>query len=213
MFSNAPRLFVSASVALTLLLSLGSPTHASFVVNVIESGGDVVATGSGTLDLTDLIFDQFASPGRFIIPAQAEVSLGALGTGQGTIWDQSGQPPVGISGPSSFGHGTGPDSPTSGTGDIVGLEISSGRLGLAVPQGYVSGSQLNSSDAWSGATFSSLGLTPGTYVWTWGSGADADFFTMNIGASSVPEPASLMMLGTGSLAILGFARRRRRASA
>ena len=50
MFSNAPRLFVSASVALTLLLSLGSPTHAGFVVNVIESGGDVVATGSGTLD-------------------------------------------------------------------------------------------------------------------------------------------------------------------
>ncbi len=64
-----------------------------------------------------------------------------------------------------------------------------------------------------GATFSSLGLTPGTYIWTWGSGADADSFTMNIGVSSVPEPASLMMLGTGSLAILGFARRRRRASA
>jgi PEP-CTERM motif len=201
MFSNAPRLFVSASVALSLLLSLGSPTHAGFVVNVTESGGNVVATGSGTLDTADLsIYFYGGGPlSSYINPV-----AGQLYVGGGTYDDY-----YGISGPSSFGQG-GFHPASSDTGDSVG-EIAG--YYLVVPQGYVSGSMLNDTATWSGQTFSSLGLTPGTYSWTWGTGANADSFTMNIGVSSVPEPGSLMMLGTGSLAILGFARRRRRALA
>ena len=66
-----------------------------------------------------------------------------------------------------------------------------------MPQYYVSGSVLSASDTWSGQTFASLGLTPGTYTWTWGSGADADFFTMNIEGSAVPEPSSLLLASSG----------------
>jgi hypothetical protein len=65
-------------------------------------------------------------------------------------------------------------------------------------------------DTWDGATFSSLGLTPGSYEWTWGSGATADTFTLDIEAPA-PEPASLTLLGAGLIGLilhLLFLRRR-----
>ena len=39
-------------------------------------------------------------------------------------------------------------------------------------------------------------MTPGSYKWTWGSGADADFFQLDIveGAAAVPEPSSILLL-------------------
>ena len=40
--------------------------------------------------------------------------------------------------------------------------------GLWVPQGYVSGGALSDSMTYNNATFASLGLTLGTYVWSWG---------------------------------------------
>ena len=53
-----------------------------------------------------------------------------------------------------------------------------------MPIGYVSGSALSDTGAtWDNQTFRSLDVTPGTYKWTWGSGANADSFTLNIGAA------------------------------
>ena len=55
---------------------------------------------------------------------------------------------------------------------------------LIVPRGYVSGTFLSDSATYSDATFATLGVTPGTYVWTWGSGANQNF-TLKI---PVPPP-------------------------
>jgi hypothetical protein len=66
----------------------------------------------------------------------------------------------GISGPTSFGSGN--TSFTIGGGDTVC--ISGAFKTLFVPQGYVSG-PLSSSVTWDNASFASLGVTPGTYVW------------------------------------------------
>ena len=101
--------------------------------------------------------------------------------------------------------------PTAGSGGIVGLgtfDEASGGV-VAVPQGYVSGTPLGTSTAtFSNATISSLGLTPGAYVWTWGDGATADSFTLDISsvgaAAPAPEPATwaMMVLGLVGLALL-----------
>jgi MYXO-CTERM domain-containing protein len=78
--------------------------------------------------------------------------------------------------------------------------------------GYASNTLLVDSSTYANQTFSSLGVTPGTYVWTWGTGADQDSFTLIIrGAVPVPEPSALSQLGVGfaGLALAAVWRRRR----
>ena len=55
------------------------------------------------------------------------------------------------------------------------------------------GHPLSSSATWDSKNFSTLGLTPDTYVWTWGAapGASDDSFTLNI---AVPEPSSIALI-------------------
>ena len=80
-------------------------------------------------------------------------------------------------------------SASSGSGDMVG--IATGRVefteSFSVFQaGYVSGTALSGSATYSGATLATLGVTPGTYVWKWGTGANQNF-TLQI---KTPGPAS-----------------------
>ena len=81
--------------------------------------------------------------------------------------------------------------------------------------GYGSRNPLQDTSTYLNQTFSSLGVTPGTYVWTWGTGAHADSFTLQIGpaATAAPEPATLTQLATGALGLLGYGWRRRRLAA
>ena len=99
-----------------------------------------------------------------------------------------------------MGSGAATDANT-GTGDLISLNGSLHDLG--VPVGYASGSPLPVSTAiWDGASIASLGLTPGTYNYTWGTGSTADFFTVNvISQAAVPEPASLWLVLIGSVGI------------
>ena len=188
---------------LSLALSFCSiSARAGYTVHVTESGGNVIAQGSGTLDVKDLTL---VSGGQFpptfnpsLDPQTGEMIFGSTDTGYKYDRRQGS-----IAGPSGFGPG-GLHTADQGSGDYTGL------LGgdLIVPYAYQSGSSLFASASWQGATFSSLGLTPGTYTWTWGTGEHADFLTLKIGDGTVPEPASLLMMGMGLVGVASFARRR-----
>jgi hypothetical protein len=70
-------------------------------------------------------------------------------------------------GPASFGAG-GPTNASSNSGVIFGVEAQNPLgPGIDVPFNHVSGSALSGSSTFDGQTFASLGLTPGTYVYTW----------------------------------------------
>ena len=76
-----------------------------------------------------------------------------------------------------------------------------------MPTGYVSGTALSDSMTFNNATFASLGVTPGTYVWSWGAGANQNF-TLIIGGAGVPDGGSpVSLLGFGLLGLVGLRRR------
>jgi hypothetical protein len=76
-----------------------------------------------------------------------------------------------------------------------------------VPAGYVSDTALSDTATYNGATFATLGVTPGTYKWTWGTGAANQNFTLQI---AVPEPSTwaMMLAGFAGLALAGYRSRR-----
>lgn len=188
--------------AATLIgLGLAAPVaQASYLVTVEQVGSNVVASGSGTIDLTGLTFDGGFASG----PAALDPSIGYINTGPTTSVGLDAY--TGFTGPTSFGSG-GFTGASSGTGDSVEIIGSSGTYGvplLWVPSGYVSGSALSDNSTYDSATFSSLGLTPGTYEWTWGIGANQNF-TLQIEAT--PEPSSLLLFASALLAGLWLGRK------
>jgi hypothetical protein len=195
------------SVALTALavIALGAnrSAKAAFIVDLDQVGLNVVATGNGTINLTGLQKDSSLS--GVTVSGQIQPNEGT------TIVSSIAAKPAdyyqGFTGPLTFG--TGMDTgPSSGTGDLVGLGHSDDLID--VPEGYVSGGFLSGTSTYNNQTISSLGVIPGTYTWTWGRGANADSFTLQVNsATAVPEPASFAILGT-ALAGFGLIRGRRR---
>jgi hypothetical protein len=84
--------------------------------------------------------------------------------------------------------------------------INSGALIL--PVGYVSGTALSDTSTYNSASFSSLGVTPGIYEWTWGTGANQNF-TLDAVAPAVPDSGSTFgLLSLSVVALLGATRLR-----
>ncbi len=177
---------VAAAFAVACAL-LPRPADAGLIITIDQVGPDVVAsTPGGSLNTTSLFFVQSGTLGPYVWPVFAEVFLGAPGG-----FDQYGN----ITGPGSWGPPSSPTDADAGSGPLIG--VSSGRW-LVVPAGYISGTALAASTAtFSSATIASLGLTPGSYEYTWGSGASADFLTVNI----VPEPTTGALLALGVLVL------------
>jgi protein with PEP-CTERM/exosortase system signal len=174
-------------------------TVQAYTVTLEQVGSNVVANGSGAINLTGLTFITSGDNNPGI-----QAPLGLIGTGPfATIVDFY----QGFTGPTSFGSG-GVFSPNTASGDFVG--ISGVGLQLSVPLNYVSGAALSDSMTFNNATFASLGLTPGTYVWTWGTGLANQNFTLIIPGAVVPDGGSTVsLLG---FALLGLAALRRKLS-
>lgn len=208
-FSKGNKVLKSiAGFATTIFLS--GMANAAYVVTVQPSGKNVVANGMGSLNITGLTRDSNfdGSSTVFIEPSAATL---LTGTGQNfKSYD------VTTNGPQNFGTNFGPFNGT-GTGDSV--YFNSGRI-IGVPVAYSSGSLLNSTALFSNQTFASLGLTVGAYVYSFGSGLNADTFTIRVDPTplapttpiaAVPEPATGAMMIGGFGLIVGAMRRRRKA--
>jgi hypothetical protein len=170
-----------------------SITPSGFTITIVESGSDVVMSASGSLNINDLILvESGAGPygGGGIGPSTATYLMGTTGV---TFDNYSGF----TTNPTSFGSGSGGGSTTS-SGDVFGV-ITQGvpPYLLVVPNGYTSGTAISSTQTFASASFTSLGLTPGTYTYTWGSGGNADSINVTIGGAGVtPTPTATSVTPT-----------------
>ena len=172
-----------AAIGVAMLIGSGlsaPPAQAVYIVTVQQVGSNVVATGSGTLDLTGLTFvERVNSSSGDIHPSIALLYTGPTISGPVDFY-------FGLTGPTKFGSG-GEIFANSGSGQPVGLTNFAAAGDLVVPAGYASGSALSDTTTWDNQTFTTLGVTPGTYEWTWGSGANQNF-TLDIETVAVPAP-------------------------
>jgi hypothetical protein len=199
-----PILATTLAIVLTWLLSV-RPAQAGYTVTVQQVGPDVVATGSGPLDLAGL--SNLGGSGLGLASsAQIGPDSGTIVTGPTRTTNDKYTGTV--VGPTNFGIG-GLTFASSGSGDRVGITALPGFV-LRVPTGYVSGTALSDSATYIGKTFATLGVTPGTYVWTWGPGANQNF-TLDVVAVAVSgTPPGLLLnistrgrVGTGNDVLIG----------
>ena len=195
--------FVAFLTCFVACQSIPARAIADITITIQDVGANVVAMGGGTINTTALTD---TGPTHSVSAADVHASDGDLTFGPGTssgadFW-------IGITGPSAWGSGGHISATTTTTTiiDINGSEESSPFL--ALPTGYTSGAHLSGTDTWTGQSISSLGLTPGTYAYTWGSGASADFFTVIVAAEStaVPEPTTLWLAVIGCVAFIAHGR-------
>lgn len=193
MTTTKTHLSLTSALLITVLALCGEAKCAA-IMTVFESGQDVVVLGSGSLNLSGLIF--LGADANYSLSGFFNGGAAALLIGKGgyAIYE-------GCSGPSSFGQvqlATANDS----LGDLFGI----GARGNAiiVPFSYSSGAPLLATSTWKASSITSLGLTPGLYTYMWNTGLVNETLTVNI----VPEPSSFCVMGSLLVvAVLGRSRR------
>jgi hypothetical protein len=173
-----------------------------FSVQFYESGSDVILSFAGQLDLTGLDYVQEFS----VNGGGVNVLEGVFGIGPLEVLDVSLYTGATFTYPSNFGPGGGgPSGPSEGTGNNFG--VFNGILPeqtIAVPTGYVSGEYIEGTTTLSGVTLSSLGMTEGTYNYSWGLG-EGQSFELIIGGVSPTTTTTTTTTGvtTGNYLLIG----------
>lgn len=176
---------------LVALASMHTVAHADVIISFQEVGSDVVASFSGNVDLTGAtqVASALSANFTFVVPAAPAAFFfrSSIATYDGWFFSSAAMP--------SFGQGTGVQGNFNlTTGGLVGVDGSSGTgTEIMLASGYTSGSPFAGTGTFENATFSSLGITPGTYTWTAGNN------NMTITTQAVPEPA------TSAMALVGLA--------
>jgi hypothetical protein len=174
-----PTLATMLAIVLVWLVSVRPAQAGGYTVTLQQVGPNVVATGSGAINLTGLTFSQSTSLDPGIHPSfgSGPIFQGcSISTGptSSSVDSYIGGP----GGPISFGSKNFIFPSISGSGDMVGISVAPfwfEGFHLSVPKGYVSGTALSDMAIYSGETFATLGVAPGTYVWKWGNGANQNF--------------------------------------
>src|SRR5215831_8237540 len=138
---------IRCSLMFTAVAALLVQPAQAYTVTLKQMGSNVVATGSGAINLTGLTFFGLTDLSSLMEASLGQINAGQLGLAAGY---------TGFTGPTSFGSG-GLFFANAGSGDLVGI---SGAPHFSefifVPAGYVSGNALSSSATWNNATFASL---------------------------------------------------------
>ena len=172
-------------------LLVAGRSYAAVTVNISESGSSVTVNATGTLSTSGLTYIGSATCNFLMDPSSGRLEVGP----NVTFCDIYG----GASSLNSFGTGAASGPPDSGA-DYLGTFGGS----VYVPFSFTTGGAINATSTFLNSSFSSLGLTEGTYTVTW----SGDSITLIVGSgippSAVPtlsEWAQLML----ALMVIGVA--------
>jgi hypothetical protein len=141
------------------------------IVTILEVGSDVIMSGSGSLNVTGLIEGSVQTAGGI----NGTLGYWVIGQTNPFFARKFFGNNLNVY-PNSFGSGY--TAPTSYSGDTFGIQDGSIGKDIILPLGYTSGSPLSGTATFANKTISSMGLTPGTYLYDWGS----DSITLQIGS-------------------------------
>ena len=190
-------------IAGTLLPGLSA--KAVITLTFEQIGNDVAIRGSGKANLSALTLDTSSDTFQNVL-THDQAYAGASPFEAGSVDLYRGT----ISGPASFSSNTDlteePDSLTS-SGPIFG--IMAFRPRVVLPKGYVSNTEISGISVIKNVSISSLGLTPGSFEWTWGDAGTGTFDPINLiipANEGVPGPLPI----AGAAVMLGWCRKMRR---
>ena len=184
----------------TAVAALSVQTAQAYTITLEQMGANVVATGSGAINLTGVTLF-----GGVIQSIGVQGNPAFIRTGGSRDPFVSGY--MGFTGPASIGPGTQLIGVNHTSGDPVGVDTVPNNSFILVPEFYVSGTALSSSATWNNATFASLGVTPGTYVWSWGTGLPNQNFTLIIGGAVPDGGSTVFLLGCALLGLTALRRK------
>jgi hypothetical protein len=198
---------LTLSAACVLLCATVTANASPYVVTLEQVGSNVVATGGGDIDLDGLVTSGGGGSGS----SYMDPSGGYIDTGGGPIWQYQTNNSS-FTGPTSFGSG-GFSQANTQTGPTAGIydpgTFADGfSLYVTVPYEYVSDTLISDLATYNSQTLASLGITPGTYTWTWGIDADQSFTLDVVAATPLPATLPLLLTGLGGLGLLGWRRKR-----
>lgn len=160
----------SSEIPLTPTPTPTQGVSGNFNVTISQVGPDVIWSGLGSFDLSALTS---TGTGSLSSGFDAGSAIWAIGT-SGETDTYSGV----VTYPTTFGIGGIPV--TSSSGSIIGILPGPSGRSLFVPSGYVSNTNISGSATYESQTISGMGLTSGTYTWSWGSGGNTSTLVMTI---------------------------------
>lgn len=202
-YVSRTALIVSLAAAITTAV----PASAGVLISFEEVGSDVVATVSGSITLPTPDISQSIFINNRIAPSAPFFEFGTTGSSVDAE-RYNFQTNFSAYGTKGFGGNPGWDNPGAGSGITNNERFSFNSTGINIVDTYVSGDPIDGTITWATQSFTTLGLTPGTYSSTL---SNAETVTINV----VPEPATcvlgLVSLGCGATFVIRRARGTKRA--
>ena len=170
------------------LLFVAPFVHALYKIDFLQKDSDVIMNGKGSLDISGLPAQRDDTGITFrcsyVNPFRAGLSVHAYGNKPFSGWYNV------LSGPDKLGEGE--DDYKFSCEDVGGggqlIHIISGHLFISPD--YVSNTEFSNFAIWRNSTFSSIGLTPGSYEYSFGKAPNEDKIIINI----IPNPPTIFSI-------------------